>query len=118
MFISNGIVYGSSSPLPIKVEQVKVLPDRMMLIFTSDPELISIGVNYLRAVCASYMFWSITEILMRYYGKLLLRVRKNSLFFFSLTRNFRHTVAQSTNILSAAQTFPLEMQLGNALALR
>ena len=26
------------------------IPDRMMLIFTSDPELISIGVNYLRAV--------------------------------------------------------------------
>ena len=40
------------------------IPDRMMLIFTSDPELISIGVNYLRAVCASYMFWSITEIYM------------------------------------------------------
>ena len=32
MFISNGIVYGSSPHLPINVEQVKVLPDRMMLI--------------------------------------------------------------------------------------
>ena len=40
------------------------LPDRMMLIFTADPELIAIGSTYLRAVCASYLFWSVTEIYM------------------------------------------------------
>ena len=40
------------------------IPGPMMLVFTSDPELISIGSVYLRVVCASYMFWSITEIYM------------------------------------------------------
>ncbi len=40
------------------------IPDLMMKIFTSDPELIAIGATYLRVVTFSYLCWSITEIYM------------------------------------------------------
>lgn len=38
------------------------IPEQMMHLFTSDAELISLGVPYLRVVCFSYIFWSISEI--------------------------------------------------------
>ena len=41
-----------------------LIPEQMMLVFTSDPELIRIGAAYLRIVCASYFCWSVTEIYM------------------------------------------------------
>lgn len=38
------------------------IPTWMMKVFTNDPELIRLGVSYLRIVCFSYLFWSISEI--------------------------------------------------------
>ncbi|MBR4169689.1 MAG: MATE family efflux transporter, partial [Lachnospiraceae bacterium] len=40
------------------------IPELMMQVFTADPELIAIGVNYLRVVAGSYLCWGITEIYM------------------------------------------------------
>lgn len=37
-------------------------PTTLMRIFTNDPELISLGATYLRIVCFSYVFWSISEV--------------------------------------------------------
>ena len=39
MYIRNGIVYGGEPDQPIKVEQVKVLPDMMLLIQFNNGEL-------------------------------------------------------------------------------
>lgn len=39
MYIKNGIVYGGEPDQPIKVEQVKALPDRMLLIQFNNGEL-------------------------------------------------------------------------------
>lgn len=39
MYIREGIVYGGEPELPIKVEQVKVLPDMMLLIQFNNGEL-------------------------------------------------------------------------------
>ena len=38
------------------------MPDKMMQIFTSDPELIRIGASYLRIMGITYLCWSITEV--------------------------------------------------------
>jgi len=38
------------------------VPDRMMCIFTPDPELIAIGAEYLRTVGVAYLCWGVTEI--------------------------------------------------------
>ena len=38
------------------------VPDRMMRIFTPDPELIAIGSEYLRTVGVAYLCWGVTEI--------------------------------------------------------
>lgn len=43
---------------------VLVIPEYMMLIFTSDAELIAIGASYLRIVSVSYLCWGVTEIYM------------------------------------------------------
>lgn len=37
-------------------------PTALMRIFTNDPELISLGSTYLRIVCFSYVFWSVSEV--------------------------------------------------------
>ena len=39
-----------------------LLPDKMMLVFTNDPELIEIGARYLRIMGVAYICWGITEI--------------------------------------------------------
>lgn len=39
MFIKDGIVYGGEPEKPIKVEQVKILPDMMMLLRFNNGEL-------------------------------------------------------------------------------
>lgn len=39
-----------------------LIPRTMMLIYTSDPELIALGVRYLRAAAASYFFWSVATV--------------------------------------------------------
>ena len=38
------------------------VPDRMMRIFTHDPELVAIGADYLRTVGVAYLCWGVTEI--------------------------------------------------------
>lgn len=38
------------------------IPELMMHLFTNDAELIALGTPYLRIVCFSYLFWSISEI--------------------------------------------------------
>ena len=38
------------------------IPDKMMLLFTNDPELIAIGADYLRVMGVTYVCWSIIEI--------------------------------------------------------
>ncbi|MCR5267261.1 MAG: MATE family efflux transporter [Lachnospiraceae bacterium] len=40
------------------------IPELMMRVFTTDQELIGIGIGYLRVVAGSYLCWSITEIYM------------------------------------------------------
>ena len=39
-----------------------LIPQLMMRLFTNDPELISIGVSYLRFISVSYLCWSISEV--------------------------------------------------------
>lgn len=41
-----------------------LIPQHMMKIFTNDPELISIGISYLRIVSVSYLCWGVMEIYM------------------------------------------------------
>lgn len=38
------------------------IPDKMMLLFTNDPELIEIGASYLRIMGITYLCWGIVEI--------------------------------------------------------
>ena len=38
------------------------IPDKMMLLFTNDPELIAIGAEYLRVMGVTYICWSVIEI--------------------------------------------------------
>lgn len=38
------------------------IPDKMMLLFTNDPELIAIGAEYLQVMGVTYVCWSVIEI--------------------------------------------------------
>lgn len=38
------------------------IPDKMMLLFTNDPELVAIGAEYLRVMGVTYVCWSVIEI--------------------------------------------------------
>lgn len=40
------------------------IPQYMMMVFTPDPELISLGASYLKVVAVSFVFWSISEVFM------------------------------------------------------
>ena len=39
-----------------------LIPEQMMLIYTKDPELIALGVTYLRYMSVTYLCWGILEI--------------------------------------------------------
>lgn len=39
-----------------------LVPERMMKVFTNDPELIGLGAEYLRIVSISYLCWSVSDI--------------------------------------------------------
>lgn len=41
---------------------MQLMPDTLMLVFTDDAELIALGVQYLRAVSWSFLFWAVSEI--------------------------------------------------------
>ncbi len=61
-----------------------LVPEGMMLIFTNDPELISIGASYLRFMSVSYLCWGITEVylaVLRSIGKVMISTAMNLLAF-------------------------------------
>ena len=41
-----------------------LIPEAMMRLYTPDPELISLGASYLRAVSVSYLCWGVSEVYM------------------------------------------------------
>lgn len=43
---------------------VTVMPDRLMMLFTDEPSIIEEGVRYLRVIRFSYLFFSLTQILL------------------------------------------------------
>lgn len=51
--LSFGLVLGLCSLL---------IPEKMMLIYTPDPELIALGASYLRATAVGYLFWALSTI--------------------------------------------------------
>lgn len=60
------------------------VPDRMMQIFTSDRELITIGASYLRIMGITYICWGITEIylaVLRSIGRVTISMALNMLAF-------------------------------------
>ncbi len=60
------------------------MPQRMMLIFTSDQELITIGASYLRIMGITYLCWGVTEIylaILRSVGRVTISMALNVLAF-------------------------------------
>ena len=60
------------------------VPHIMMLLFTSDPELIAIGASYLRCLSVSYLCWGITEVflsVLRSVGRVAVSTAMNVLAF-------------------------------------
>ena len=60
------------------------MPQRMMLIFTSDQELIAIGASYLRIMGITYLCWGVTEIylaILRSVGRVTISMALNVLAF-------------------------------------
>ena len=59
-------------------------PQLMMKIFTSDPELISIGSSYLRVMGITYLCWGVTEVylaILRSVGRVTISMALNMLAF-------------------------------------
>ena len=59
-------------------------PQHMMKIFTSDPELISIGSSYLRIMGITYLCWGVTEVylaILRSVGRVTISMALNMLAF-------------------------------------
>ena len=60
------------------------IPDLMMTLFTSDPELIRLGSSYLRILSVSYLCWGIIEIylaILRSIGRVVISTSLNALAF-------------------------------------
>lgn len=60
------------------------IPHMMMLFFTNDPELITIGASYLRCLSVSYLCWGITEVylsVLRSVGRVAVSTAMNVLAF-------------------------------------
>lgn len=63
---------------------VLFIPEPMMQVFTSDPELITLGASYLRIVSVSYLCWGIIEIylsVLRSIGRVVISTVLNMLAF-------------------------------------
>lgn len=61
-----------------------LVPERMMLVFTNDVELIGIGASYLRFMSVSYLCWGITEVylaVLRSIGRVVVSTGMNVLAF-------------------------------------
>ena len=39
-----------------------IIPEKMMFIYTPDPELVTLGASYLRAASAGFLFWSLSTV--------------------------------------------------------
>ncbi len=95
------------------------MPNRMMLIFTSDPELISIGSSYLRIMGITYLCWGVTEIylaILRSIGRVTISMAVNYLKYILspcgyLLRNTQGKVFSTSNqfasLLSVLHLSPL-----------
>lgn len=58
-----GIAFRFSVPIAAAFAAAALLvPDKMMLLFTNDTELIAIGAAYLRCMSVAYLCWGITEV--------------------------------------------------------
>lgn len=60
------------------------MPQRMLLLFTSDQELIAIGSSYIRIMGITYLCWGVTEIylaILRSIGRVTIRMTLNMLAF-------------------------------------
>lgn len=61
------------------------VPELMMKVFTNDPELIRLGVEYLRAVSVAYLCWGMIEVylsVLRSTGRAFVSMGMNMLAFF------------------------------------
>lgn len=60
------------------------MPQRMLLLFTSDQELIAIGSSYIRIMGITYLCWGVTEIylaILRSIGRVMISMTLNMLAF-------------------------------------
>ena len=58
-----GIAFRFSIPIAAAFAAAALLiPDKMMLLFTNDAELIAVGASYLRHMSAAYLCWGIIEV--------------------------------------------------------
>jgi len=61
-----------------------LIPKQMMLIFTNDPELITLGAQYLRIVSVSYLCWGVIEVylsVLRSIGRVMVCTILNTMAF-------------------------------------
>lgn len=61
-----------------------LIPEQMMLLFTPDKELISIGASYLRILSIAYLCWGLTEVylaVLRSIGKVAISTALNGVAF-------------------------------------
>lgn len=61
-----------------------IMPQRMLLLFTSDQELIAIGSSYIRIMGITYLCWGVTEIylaILRSIGRVTISMALNMLAF-------------------------------------
>ncbi|MDY3920448.1 MAG: MATE family efflux transporter [Candidatus Limivivens sp.] len=61
-----------------------LVPEWMMRVFTSDPELIAIGTSYLRCLSIGYLCWGVTEVylsVLRSIGRVTISTAMNILAF-------------------------------------
>lgn len=61
-----------------------LIPDKMMLLFTNDRELITIGISYLRYVSVAYLCWGIIEVylaVLRSIGRAMISTVLNTMAF-------------------------------------
>ena len=83
--VVEGIALRFSIPIAAAFAAAALLiPDKMMLLFTNDPELIGIGASYLRCMSAAYLCWGVTEVylaVLRSIGRVAVSTAMNMLAF-------------------------------------
>lgn len=83
--VVEGIALRFSIPIAAAFAAAALLiPERMMLLFTNDRELIEIGASYLRCMSAAYLCWGIVEVylaVLRSIGRVVASTAMNVLAF-------------------------------------